>query len=257
VCIAVLLAALAVRAKADELHVMISGGFTGAYQAILPAYEKQASVKLLTAYGPSMGETPQAIPNRLARGESADVVIMARSALDTLVKNGFVLPGSEVDIVRSKVALAVKAGAPVPDISSAEALKSALLRANSVAWSDSASGQYVSKELFHRLGIEAAMAAKGKMIPATPVGVIVARGEAEIGFQQLSELLAVEGITVVGPIPEAVQTITIFSAGVTKASKSPEAAKRLIDYLASPQAWPSIRRYGLEPVSAPVVAAAP
>lgn len=236
-------------ANADEVRVMISGAFSTAYKAVLPAYEKKTGDKVETAYGPSMGDTPQAIPNRLLRGEPADVLIMARGALDALVKQGKVAGGSEVDLVRSRIGMAVKKGAPKPDISSVEALKRTLLNARSIAYSDSASGVYLSTELFQRLGVEAEVKPKSRMIPATPVGLIVAKGEAEIGFQQISELMAVPGVEVVGPLPEGAQKITFFSAGVTTTAKSPAAAKRLIEYLASPKTWPAIRRSGLQPAS--------
>lgn len=245
------LALAAPGARAAEIHVMNSGGFASAYQELAPGFERQTGHKLAAVYGPSMGETPGAIPNRLARGEAADVVIMARSALDALVSAGRVRKGSEVDLVRSRIGLAVKAGAPRPDISSVEGLKRTLLSARSIAYSDSVSGAYVAKELFARLGIAGEVASRCRMIPATPVGLIVARGEAEVGFQQISELLPIAGIQVVGPIPDAVQKVTVFSAGITTKAQSPEAARRLIDYLASRQAWPAIRRSGLQPVSEP------
>jgi len=237
---------LAGQAAAGEIHVMISGAFSEAYKALVPAYERHAGDRILSAYGPSMGETWEALPNRLMRGEPADVVILARTALDGLVKQGKVAPGTEVDLARSRIAVAVKAGAKIPDISSVESFKRALLEARSIAYSDSASGVYISKEMFRRLGIEAEVAPKSKMIPATPVGLIVARGDAEIGFQQLSELLPVAGIQVVGPIPDEVQKITVFSAGITMAATAPAAARRLIEYLRSEKAWPTIRRTGLE-----------
>jgi len=242
-------AILANQAAAEEIHVLNSGGFTQAYKALVAVYEQKTGDRLISAYGASMGDTPEAIPNRIRRGEAADVLIMARPALDGLVLEGRVVAGSEVDLVRSRIAVAVRAGAKRPDISSVDGLKRALLQARSIAYSDSASGVYVSRELFRRLGIEAEAAAKSVRIPGTPVGVVVARGEAEIGFQQLSELLPVPGIQVVGPIPDAVQKVTIFSAGITAASQSPAAARRLIEFLASQNAWPAIRRSGLEPVS--------
>jgi molybdate transport system substrate-binding protein len=238
-------------ARAAEIYVMNSGGFAGAYKELAPGFERQTGNKLAAVYGPSMGETPEAIPNRLARGEAADVVILARSALDALVSAGRVRKGSEVDLVRSRIGLAVKAGAPRPDISSVEGLKRTLLNARSIAYSDSASGVYVAKELFARLGIAGEVASKSSMIPATPVGLIVARGEAEVGFQQISELLPIAGIQVVGPIPEAVQKVTVFSAGIATSTRSPEAARRLIEYLASRKAWRAIRRNGLQPISEP------
>jgi molybdate transport system substrate-binding protein len=241
-------AVLAANGRAEEIRVMNSGGFAAAYNALAPGFEKQTGNKLVTSYGPSMGATPEAIPNRLARGEAADVLIMARSALDALVSQRKVVRGSEADLVRSRIGLAVKAGAPRPDISSVEGLKRTLLNARSIAYSDSASGVYVANELFQRLGIAAAVSPKAAMIPATPVGLIVARGEAEVGFQQISELLPIAGIKVVGPIPESVQKVTVFSAGITTTAKSPQAAQLLIDYLASPKARRAIRRYGLEPI---------
>jgi len=244
----ILLAAalFALPASAAEIHVMISGGFTAAFQALTPRFERQTGDHLAIAYGASMGATPNAIPARLARGEPADVVILARSALDLLVKDGRVLTGSEVDLVRSRVGLGVKKGAPLPDISTVEGLKQTLLNAKSIAYSDSASGVYVSGELFKRLGIE--VASKSTMILGTPVGIAVAEGKAEVGFQQISELLPVAGIVMVGPIPEAVQKITIFAAGIAATTKSPAEARRLIDFLSSPEAWEAIRKSGLDPV---------
>lgn len=236
-------------ARGNELRVMGSGGFAPVYNVLAPAFEKKTGQKLATSYGPSMGASPEAIPNRLARGEPADVVILARGGLDALAKAGKVVQGSQVDLVRSRIGMAVKAGAPVPDISTVEALKRTLLAAKSIAYSDSASGVYLSTELFQRLGIAEQVAAKCKMIPVTPVGLIVARGEAEIGFQQMSELLAVEGIKVAGLIPEEVQRVTVFAAGVAANAKSPAAARQLIGYLASPKSAPVMRRYGLEPAS--------
>jgi molybdate transport system substrate-binding protein len=196
-----------------------------------------------------MGATSAAIPARLARGEPADVVIMVRTALDSLVEKGLIVKNSEVDLARSRIGLAVKLGDPVPNIQSVKGLTEALLKAHSIAYSDSASGVYISGELFKRLGIAEQVAGKAKMIPGTPVGLAVARGEAEIGFQQLSELLPIAGIKVVGPIPEAVQKITIFSAGIATTARSPDVAKSLIDYLSSRRAWKEIRRSGLEPIA--------
>ena len=236
-------------AGSEEIHVMTSGGFRAAYELLAPGFERRTGERLVTILGASMGETPTAIPARLARGEDADVVIMVRSALDSLVEKGQIVKGSEVDLARSLIGLAVRRGAPLPDISSVEGLKQTLLRARSIAYSDSASGVYVAKELFKRLGIAEQVASKAKMIPGTPVGLVVAGGGAEVGFQQMSELLPIAGITVVGPIPDAVQKVTIFSAGVATRAKSPAAARKLIDYLTSQQAWKEIRQSGLEPIA--------
>jgi molybdate transport system substrate-binding protein len=185
---------------------------------------------------------------RLERGEPADVLIMVGYALGDLAKNGKVIPDSRVDIVKSGIGVAVKAGAPKPDISSADTLKRALLDAKSVAYSDSASGVYVSSEMFKKLGIESEMKDKAKMIPATPVGEIVAHGDAEIGFQQISELKPVKGIDIVGPLPADLQKITVFSAGIATASKEPEAGRALIKFLTSKDASAEIVKSGLEPI---------
>jgi molybdate transport system substrate-binding protein len=237
---------LAGSAQAAEVHVMISGGLSAAYNALVPEFEKATGNKVITAYGPSMGTTVNAIPMRLERGEPADVLILVGYALDDLVKQGKAV--SRVDLVNSKIGVAVKAGAPKPDISSADAIKRALLAAKSVAYSDSASGVYVSTEMFDKLGIAAEMKDKAKKIPATPVAEIVARGDAEIGFQQISELKPVPGIDIVGPLPDSLQKVTVFSAGIATVSKEPEAGKALIKFLASPAAQETIVNSGLEPI---------
>ena len=250
-CATVLLlsARLAAPASAAEIRVMISGAFTAAYDVLKPEYEKQTGNKLITISGPSMGETPQAIPNRLKRGEADDIVIVARSSADMLAKDGMVDPKSVVDLVRSQVGFAVKAGAPVPDISTADKLKDVLLKAKSIGYSDSASGVYVSSQLFKKLGIENEVTGKAHKIPATPVGEAIAAGEVEVGFQQVSELKPVKGITLVGPIPSSVQLITPFTAAVSSKSQNAEAAKQLIAFLSSPKAYDSIKAAGLEPAA--------
>lgn len=239
---------LAGTAGAAEVRVMISGGLSAAYNALVPEFERSTGNKVITAYGPSMGTTANAIPMRLERGEPADVLILVGYALGELIKQGKVVPDSRVDLVNSKIGIAVKAGAPKPDISSADALKRALLAAKSVAYSDSASGVYVSTEMFAKLGIADEMKDKAKKIPATPVAEIVARGDAEIGFQQFSELKPIAGIDIVGPLPDDLQKVTVFSAGIASVSKEPEAGKALIKFLASPAAKDAIIRSGLEPI---------
>jgi molybdate transport system substrate-binding protein len=144
----------------------------------------------------------------------------------------------------------VRAGAPRPDIGTVAALKRTLLAAKSIAYSDSASGVYVGGEMFRTMGIAEQMAGKARMIPATPVGEIVAKGEAEIGFQQISELKPVQGIDLIGPLPPELQKVTVFSAGVVAGSKQPEAAKALIAFLSSPAAAAAISKSGMDPVTA-------
>ena len=234
-------------AFAAEVHVMISGGFTAAYKQLVPQFERATGHTVVTAYGPSMGETPQAIPMRLSRGEPADVLIMVGYALGDLVDKNKVVAGSRVDLADSPIGVAVKTGAPRPDISTPESLKAALLAAKTIAYSDSASGVYVSTEMFGKLGIAEAMKDKARKIPATPVGEVVAKDVAEIGFQQISELKPVEGIDIVGPLPEALQKITVFSAGLASAAPQPEAGRALIAFLSSKQAAPVIVATGLDP----------
>ena len=237
-------------AGAAEVRVMISGGMTAAYKALVPEFERATGHKVLTAFGPSMGTTANAIPVRLERGEPVDVLIMVGYALDELVRQGKVMADGKVELVKSPIGVAVKSGAPKPDISSADALKRVLLAAKTVAYSDSASGVYVSTEMFARLGIADAMKDKARKIPATPVGEIVAHGDAEIGFQQISELKPVEGIDIVGPLPDELQKITVFSAGIAAVSREPDAGKALIKFLASPAARAELVKSGMDPIAA-------
>jgi len=241
---------LAATATAAEVRVMISGGLSAAYNTLVPEFERATGNKVVTAYGPSMGTTVNAIPVRLDRGEPADVLIMVGYALDDLAKNGKVIADSRVELVKSGIGIAVKAGAPHPDISSAETIKRVLLAAKSIAYSDSASGVYVSTAMFQKLGIAEEMKNKARKIPATPVGEIVAHGDAEIGFQQISELKPVQGIDIVGPLPEELQQLTVFSAGIATVSKEPDAGKALIKFLASPAARDEIVKSGMEPIAA-------
>jgi molybdate transport system substrate-binding protein len=234
-------------ALAAEVHVMISGGFTAAYKQLVPQFEKATGHTVVTSYGPSMGETPQAIPMRLARGEPADVLIMVGYALGDLIGKGQVQADSRVDLADSPIGVAVKAGAPRPDISTPDSLKAALLKATTVAYSDSASGVYISTEMFKKLGIVEAMQGKARKIPATPVGEVVAQGVAEIGFQQVAELKPVAGIDIVGPLPPSLQQITVFSAGLTSHAPQPDAGRALIAFLSSAQAAPVMVATGLEP----------
>jgi molybdate transport system substrate-binding protein len=235
--------------KEGQIEVVTSGAFTAAYLELVPIYEHATHSKVLTEFGPSMGTTHNAIPIRLERGEVIDVVIMAAPALDDLIRQGKVRADSRVDLVQSKMAMAVKAGAPKPDISTLDALKRTLLAAKSIAYSDSASGVYLSTELFPKLGIAEEIKGKCKKIEADPVGGVVATGEFEIGFQQISELLPVKGIDIVGELPPGAQRVTVFAAGIPTTSQHPEAAKALIQWLASPAAYAAIKKTGLEPAS--------
>jgi molybdate transport system substrate-binding protein len=235
--------------EAAIVTVVSSGGFAAAYRALAPEFERTTGNTLVTSWGPSMGNTPDAVPARIQRGEPIDVVIMVGYALSDLIKAGKVIADSRVDLARSSIGVAVRAGAAKPDISSVDTLRRALLAAKSIAYSDSASGVYVSTELFKRLGIADQVTGKSRMIPAEPVGAVVARGEAEIGFQQVSELKPIARIDLVGPLPAELQKITIFSPGIVVGAREPDAATALIAFLASSAAAPAITESGLEPIT--------
>jgi molybdate transport system substrate-binding protein len=240
---------VAAPANAEDLHVMNSGGFTAAYKLLLPKFEASTGDHVDTAWGPSMGQAPEAIPNRLARGESADAVIMVGYALDDLIKAGKVRADSRVELADSRIGVVVKAGDTVPDVSTPEKLKSALLAAKSVAYSDSASGVYVERELFKKLGIAEQMRGKAVMVQKTPVAEKVAAGDYAIGLQQVSELLPVKGIAFAGKIPESLQSVTRFAGGVPVNAPHPEEAKKLLMYMAAPAAAKDVESTGLDPLS--------
>jgi molybdate transport system substrate-binding protein len=245
IAVAATLAAL--QAPAAEIHVMTSGGFTAAYRELAPQFERATGHKVVSAYGASQGGAPDSIPSRLGRGEPADLVILAAPALEALIKDGKVAAGSRVDLVHSQIGMVVRAGAPKPDISTLDAFKRAVLGAKSLAYSASASGVYLATELFPKMGIWEEIKAKSKRIESERVGTVVARGDAEIGFQQVSELLPIPGIDYVGPLPEGAQRVTTFSAGIASGAKQADAARELVRYFGSPEAVAAIRKSGLEP----------
>ncbi|KAE9649145.1 substrate-binding domain-containing protein [Pseudomonas sp. PB106] len=245
---AIALFAFSALAHAEQLNVMTSGGFTAAYKILGPKFAAATDNTLDTQLGPSMGKAPEAIPNRLARGEHADVVIMVGYALDDLIKQGKVDPASRVELADSRIGLVVREGAAKPDISSVDNLKKTLLDAQSVAYSDSASGVYIEQQLFKKLGIEDQLKPKAKMIPKVPVGSVVATGDYQLGFQQVSELLPVPGVSFVAKIPESVQSVTRFAAGIPVGAQHPQEAKALLAYLAAPAAQADVQATGLDSV---------
>ena len=246
ISVAILFAAAAVHA--DGITVMSSGALSAALRELVPAFERASGSTLTIVSGGSVAGAPDSIPDRLQRGERADVVIMAAAGIDELAKAGRVVAGSRVDLARSSIGIAVSAGTPKPDISTVDALTRALLQARSVAYSSSVSGVYVSTELFQRLGIATQMQAKSRKIDGEPVAAVVARGEAEIGFQQISELRPVPGVEVVGPLPADVQRVTVFSAATPTGSPNPSGGRALIAFLSSPAASAAIANSGMEPI---------
>jgi len=236
-------------AQTAEIRVICSGGFTAAYNVLAPRFEQMTGKKVVSAYGASMGSAPDAIPQRLARGEPTDIIILARSALDEFTARGVVRPDSRVDLAESRIGVVVRAGVPKPNISTVDALRQTLLAAPSIAYSASASGVYVSTELYKRLGIEPEVGPKSRRILSERVAAVVARGEAEIGFQQISEILGVPGSELVGPLPPEVQQVTVFSAGVLTNARQPDAAAELISFLSSSDAAATVKSTGLDPIT--------
>jgi molybdate transport system substrate-binding protein len=243
---------MAGRASAADVRVMISAGFYGVYSELGPAFERASGHHLVTTRGPSMGDSPEAIPARLARGEAADVVILDGGAADELVRRDLVRADGKIELARSLIGMVVRAGAEKPDIASVEALRRTLLTAKSIAYSDSGSGTYLSATLFPKLGIAEQIAGKSRKVrgppSGEPVAAVVARGEAEIGFQQVSELIHVPGVSFVGRLPPEVQPGFSFAGALTRSVQQPEAATALIRFLASAAAAPVISKAGLMPI---------
>lgn len=239
-------------ASAAEVRVLISAGFFGAYSELAPAFERASGHHLVTTRGPSMGDSPESIPARLARGEAADVVILDGGATDELAKKGLVRADSKTELARSLIGMVVREGAAKPDIGSVEAFKNTLLAAKSIAYSDSGSGTYLSTKLFAKLGVADAIAPKSRKVrgppSGEPVAAVVARGEAEIGFQQVAELIHTPGVSYVGTLPAELQPGFSFAASLTSTAKQPEAAAALIRFLASPGAAAVIEKAGLKPI---------
>lgn len=249
----VLLLAFTAAARAEEVRVMISAGFFSVYAELGPAFEKATGHKLATTRGPSMGDSPEAIPTRLARGEAADVVIMDGHAAEQLERSGVLRAGSLRALANSQIGMVVREGAARPDIGSVEAFRKLLLEAKSIAYSDSGSGTYISTKMFAKLGIDDQVKGKSRKVrgppSGEPVAAVVSRGEAEVGFQQVSELIHTKGVTYVGPIPAQLQPGFSFIGGITREAKSAEAAAALLRYLSDAQAAAVIAKNGLAPIA--------
>lgn len=232
----------------DDIRVMTSGAFTAAYLELIPRLELLTKKKLVTA-ATSIGTGEMSIPNRLRRGEAVDVVIVADGVLLGFIKDGLIVADSYTPVARSAIGMGVRAGAPKPDIGTVDALKRTLLQAKSIAYSASVSGDYLTKELYQRLGIADQVMRKSRRVEGGErVGAVVARGEAEIGFQQISELLPIPGLAHVTPLPPEVQKVAVFSAGVAATTRNADAARVIVRFLASPEAAGAITKSGLEPI---------
>lgn len=229
-------------AQAAELKVMASPAIKEAYLELLPSFEKASGHAVSTIWAGTVD-----IMKRIGGSETVDLVIASAASIDELTRQGRLVAGSAAPIARSGIGAAVKAGAAKPDISSAAAIKRSLLAAKSIGYSTGPSGVYLAG-LFERMGIAEQIKAKLVQVPiGQSVGEAVARGEAEIGFQQVSELLPVKGLDFIGPLPPDVQHTTVFSGGLHVGAASPGAAKALVEFLRSPSAAPVIKHTGMEP----------
>jgi len=232
---------------AAQVHVIISGGFRGAYEALVPDFEKTSNIKVTATSGASIGNGPATIPNQIRNGAAADVVILAREGLNELVAEHRIVAGSDVDLARSLIGMIVRAGSPKPDISTVDAFTQTLLRAPSIAVSTSASGVYLTTKLFPRLGLGDAITRK--VVISDAGAAAVGTGGAEIGLQQVSEVLRVPRAEFVGTIPAELQLETVFAAAIVAGAAHAPEARRLLAHLSSAAAADAIRKSGMEPVA--------
>jgi molybdate transport system substrate-binding protein len=233
---------LSAAAHAAEIKVLATQAVEGAYREVVPLFEKASGHKVTTIFTGTLDAQ-----KRIAAGESYDLIIMAGPAIDELIASGKVAPGTRVDLARSGVGVAVRAGAPKPDIHSTDALKKTLLAAKSIGYSSGPSGVYLAG-LFRKLGIAGQLEPKLKQAPSGVfVGSMIARGEVEVGFQQVSELAHFPGIDYVGPLPADIQNVTVFSSGMHSGARSTDAAKAWTAFLTSPAAAAVFRSKSMEP----------
>jgi len=229
-------------AGAAEIKVLSTQATEEAYRELVPQFEKVSGHKVTTVFTGTLDAN-----KRLAAGETYDLLIMAGPSIDEQIKNGKVVPGSRVDIAKSGVGVGVKAGAPKPDISTTEALKKTLLAAKSIGYSTGPSGVYVTA-LFQRLGIADEIKSRLRQTPTGVfVGSIIASGEAEIGFQQVSELSHFAGVEYVGPLPAEIQQYTTFASGILAGAKEADAARALVKFISAPAAAAAFKKRGMEP----------
>jgi molybdate transport system substrate-binding protein len=235
-------------AASAQLNVMISGGFSGAYEQLLPEFERTSGIKVTTGSGASQGTGPQTIAAQLARGVPVNVVILSKEGLTELIDAKRIVAGTDVDLARVPLGVAVRAGTPKPDVSTVEAFKQLVIKAKTVAIPGSTSGIWLMDDLFPRLGIAEKINAK-----VTPRGTdatgMVAAGGADIAVMPISEIIHAAGVDLAGSLAPQIQFVQTFSAAVVAGSGDVERSKRLIDFLASPRASEAIRKSGMEPLA--------
>ena len=247
ICVVVAALLMSPLATSAQVKVIISGGFSGPYEKLLPEFQRTSGIKVETGSGASQGSGPQTIAAQLARGVPADVVIMSREGLTELVAAQRIVAGTDVDLARTPLGLAVRAGAAKPDVSTVEAFKQVMLKANAVAVPSSTSGIFLIKDVFPRLGIADRVNVKATA-RGTGALAMVASGEADIAVMPVSEIVHAPGIDYAGALAEEIQLNQVFAAAVVAGSKEIDAAKRLIGFLASERSAAAIRHGGMEPL---------
>jgi molybdate transport system substrate-binding protein len=228
-------------AQAADITVLATPGVKEVYLELVPRFEKEGGHKVTTTWAGTVD-----VIKRINAGETFDAVILASNSLEDLVDTGKLMAGSRADVARSGVGVAVRAGAPKPDISSPEALKKTLAAAKSIGISQGPSGVYLN-QLFEKMGILAELKPKFRTPPpGTNMGEVIAKGEAEIGFQQVSELIHYPGITFLGPLPAELQKVTVFSGAVHPESREPDTALAFLRFLSAPEHAAVLRKHGME-----------
>ena len=236
-------------ASAEVIDIVATGALQGAMQKLKPAYEKASGNTLRIVWGPSFGPSPESIPSRLKAKAPMDLTIGSVEMIETLSADGYFAVASQRPIAESRIGVGVPAGKPKPDIRTVEAVKQALLKAKKIAYSQGASGVFIGGTLLPKLGIADAVKAKtviaeGKQL----VGTLLARGDADLGMQQVSELRVTPGVDYVGPLPEAIQKVSTFSAVLAAQAPHEAAARSFLTFLTSAEARPLLTASGLEPV---------
>ena len=228
--------------RAAEITILAGQGVISAVRDLAPAFAQASGNKVTVSY-----EVGTGLMDKVNSGAAADVVTHYPNMIDELIKQGKVRAGTGAVIARAGLGVAVKAGAPKPDLSSAEAFKRAMLAAKTVAYSRTGASGLMAAKLMQRLGIADELKSRTVLVDGVPVAAVVAKGEAEIGIQQINVILPVAGIDYAGPLPPELQDYVAFGAGVLTVSKAPEAATALVKFMSSPQAGPLIRKSGMEP----------
>jgi molybdate transport system substrate-binding protein len=234
--------------RIGAVNVLISGGFTGAYEQLLPEFERTSGIKVTSRSGASQGVGPETIAAQLARGVPADVVILSREGLGELMAANRIVAGTDVDLARVPLGVAVRAGTPKPDVSTVGAFKQLLLKAKTVVVPGSTSGIWLRTDLFPRLGIAEKINVKAKP-RGTHATEMVAEGGADLAVMPVSEILHATGVDFAGSLPPEIQFVQVFSAAVVIGCEKIEGSRRLIEFFASARASETIRKSGMEPLA--------